>query len=170
MSKRSIRMVLAACLMVVVAGCSDAKQRIESSGNLKELSRAVLKYEADNDAWPEALADLESVIGTDDDLGPIGGGKDYATLLRNPLTGDDPGYEYVTPPASRRASAAPSSCISCATASGTRRCRWPTWTAPSARWARAASADDSPRLVVARFIGPKSTGPHECGHYERAME
>jgi hypothetical protein len=31
-------------------------------------------------------------------LGNIGNGKDFATLLKNPLTGDDPGYEYAQPP------------------------------------------------------------------------
>lgn len=99
MNNRLIGTVLAACVALVVAGCSNAKQKVESSANLKELSRAVIKFQNDNGAWPEALADLKPVIGTNDDLGVIGGGKDYAKLVRNPLTGDDPGYEYVKPPA-----------------------------------------------------------------------
>ena len=99
MNNRLIGMVLAVCVALVVAGCSNAKQRVESAANLKDLSRAVLKFQADNGAWPATLADLMPVIGTSDELGEIGGGKDYATLVRNPLTGDDPGYEYVKPPA-----------------------------------------------------------------------
>lgn len=98
MNNRLIGTVLVACIALVVAGCSNAKQQAESSSNLKELSRAVIKFQADNGAWPETLADLRPVIGTSDVLGVIGDGKDYAKLVRNPLTGDDPGYEYVKPP------------------------------------------------------------------------
>jgi hypothetical protein len=99
--RRSIELALVACLAAVFTGCGGggAMQRIESSSNLKELARAVIKYHDDKQEWPEKLADLESMVGESDAMGVIGDGKDYATLVRNPLTGDDPGYEYVTPPA-----------------------------------------------------------------------
>ncbi len=40
---------------------------------------------------------VKPLIGKEGPLGPIGHGKDYAKLTANPLTGDNPGYEYVKP-------------------------------------------------------------------------
>ncbi len=97
MPNRTLDLSFVALLPPAPVGCSDAQQRADSSSNLKELARAVLKYEADNQAWPATLGDLQPVVGTSDDLGTIGGGKDYAALVKNPLTGDNPGYEYVKP-------------------------------------------------------------------------
>lgn len=94
---RWIEVGLIACLAMVTTGCSDAKKRTESSDHLKHLARAVLKHQTDNQAWPDEIADLKPVIGQSDDLGPIGGDKDYAALISNPLTGANPGYEYVKP-------------------------------------------------------------------------
>jgi hypothetical protein len=37
-------------------------------------------------------------VRNNQDVIPIGNGKDFATLTKNPLTGDSPGYEYVKPP------------------------------------------------------------------------
>lgn len=78
-------LVLATCI-----GCgSHAKSEAESSLNMKQLSAAVLGYNDKNSKWPDKLDDAKPFIGA--------GGPDYATLMKNPLTGDDPGYEYVKP-------------------------------------------------------------------------
>ena len=95
--QRTMQFTLVASAAVWVIGCSDAKQRVESSANLKHLTRAVLKYQSDNEAWPEKLDDLASVVGQSDDLGVIGEGKTFDALVTNPLTGANPGYEYVKP-------------------------------------------------------------------------
>ena len=42
--------------------------------------------------------------GSFDDMAPILGGKEnLAKLLKNPATGDDPGYEYFKPPRGQHA-------------------------------------------------------------------
>jgi hypothetical protein len=95
--KYTLQFIFVASAAVFAIGCSDAKQRSESSENLKHLTRAVLKYHSDNEEWPDGLADVKSVVGQSDDLGEIGGGKAYAALATNPLTNANPGYEYVKP-------------------------------------------------------------------------
>jgi outer membrane murein-binding lipoprotein Lpp len=101
MSTFHFRLTLVALVALAVStlsGCGGNAQAVnDSSQNLKELSTAILKYHEDNEKWPDALADLKPVIGTDYAGAKIGGGKDYAALVKNPATGADPGYEYVKP-------------------------------------------------------------------------
>lgn len=99
-------LVLAAFVALAVSGCSDARQEMASGNNLKELSCAIIKYHADNKSWPDSLGDVKPLIGKEGPLGVIGKGKDFAALTTNPLTGDNPGYEYVKPPADVKSSAA----------------------------------------------------------------
>jgi hypothetical protein len=94
--------VLAAGLILlaasVIVGCGgNAKKEIESTQNLKGLGEAVLKFHDDNEKWPDTLADLKPVVGTEYAGAKVGGGKSYDDLVKNPLTGDNPGYEYVKP-------------------------------------------------------------------------
>ncbi len=84
-------------LVLALAGCSDTKKRRESSGNLKLLSSAIIAYHESKKAWPDSLEQLKPLIGKEGPIGIIGGGKDFATLIQNPLTGANPGYEYVKP-------------------------------------------------------------------------
>ena len=96
-NRHSLKLIVLATAAVLVVGCSDAKQRNESSQNLKHLTRAVLQYQSDNQKWPDKISDVASVVGQSDDMGTIGNGKAYDALIRNPLTGDDPGYGYAKP-------------------------------------------------------------------------
>lgn len=91
-------LILLACLALPLCGCSDAKQREESSANLKALSEACLAYYEKHEKYPDTLADLKPVIGTEWAGMKVGRDKSYEELVKNPLTGDNPGYEYVKPP------------------------------------------------------------------------
>ncbi|MGA2065057.1 MAG: hypothetical protein ABSG86_08810 [Thermoguttaceae bacterium] len=88
---------LLALVAVGACGCGSGKKGIDTSDNLKQLSVALIKYHDDNHAWPDTLDQVKPLIGKEGPLGPIGHGKDYAALTANPLTGDNPGYEYVKP-------------------------------------------------------------------------
>jgi hypothetical protein len=87
----------AVAFLVLIAGCSNSNTAFQSSDNLKQLSRALIAYNAANNAWPVTLEQVKPLIGQKTELGVIGDGKDYAALTANPLTGDKPGYEYVKP-------------------------------------------------------------------------
>ena len=58
---------------------------------------ALIKFHDDNKAWPEKLDEVKPLIGKEGPMGVIGKGKDFAALMANPLTGDNPGCEYVKP-------------------------------------------------------------------------
>jgi hypothetical protein len=88
---------LLALVAVGACGCGSGQKGIDTSDNLKQLSLALIQYRGDNHAWPDTLDQVKPLIGKQGALGPIGHGKDYATLTANPLTGDNPGYEYVKP-------------------------------------------------------------------------
>jgi len=90
-----IGFILLVSLSLTLAGCGDGKKRIESSGNLKQLSAAIIAYHDSKRAWPNSLEQLKPLIGTRGLIGVIGNGKDFATLIQNSLTGDNPGYDYV---------------------------------------------------------------------------
>ena len=92
-----LRVFCLALLSLAFAGCDNGKKRIESSDNLKQLSAGIIAYHDSKKAWPDGIEELKSLIGTQGPVGVIGHGKDFATLMQNPLTGDNPGYEYVKP-------------------------------------------------------------------------
>jgi hypothetical protein len=85
-------------MALTTSGCDTGKTRIESSSNIKELWSALYAYHEDKKAWPDKLDQGQPYLGKQGMFGhAIGNGKDFAALLANPLTGDNPGYEYVKP-------------------------------------------------------------------------
>jgi hypothetical protein len=79
----------------------DLPLAIASGENMTALCLGILSYHHEYGNWPDRLDDIKPFIGglsPNPTLGIIGKGHDFAFLLRNPLTGDSPGYEYVKPP------------------------------------------------------------------------
>ena len=65
----------------------SAKAQLDSSNQMKELILAArLYHDSNNDQWPDKLSDVATLTET---------GLDQ--LMKNPITGDNPGYEYVKP-------------------------------------------------------------------------
>ena len=65
----------------------QAKAQLDSSNQLKELILAVrLYHDSNDDQWPDKLSEI--AMFTEEGLGQ---------LMENPITGDNPGYEYVKP-------------------------------------------------------------------------
>jgi hypothetical protein len=55
---------------------------------MKELMLGIMNYRTVNDGrWPDDLSEIESLIPN----------ADFKQLMINPVTGDNPGYEYVRP-------------------------------------------------------------------------
>jgi hypothetical protein len=74
----------------VVAGCGAQKkaQEIQSMDHMKKLAEAIIEYSDDNDgAYPDSLDQVKEHLKE----------KPYDTLIENPFTGDNPGYEYIKP-------------------------------------------------------------------------
>jgi hypothetical protein len=91
-------LLILAFLTTSFTGCgSSARKKIEASDNLKQLSIAIIKYHDERNAWPDTLEQVKPMIGQQYMGTTIGNGKDYADLLKNPFTGDNPGYEYEKP-------------------------------------------------------------------------
>ena len=70
---------------------NNAKRRETATQNAQSLGDAVVIYHLARNKWPESLNDTKEYL---DD-------KKLAELLKNPLTGDNPGYEYVKPTVAR---------------------------------------------------------------------
>ena len=66
---------------------TQAKAKLDSSNQMKELILAVRNYHASNDdQWPDKLSEIAAFTDTS-----------FEQLMKNPVTGSDPGYEYVKP-------------------------------------------------------------------------
>ena len=88
---------LAVGLFLILQGCggSTAMQDIDSKQNLKILGMAIINYEGDEGQWPDSLDQVKEQA--EKAAADMGSDKDFATLMTNPLTGDNPGYQYVMP-------------------------------------------------------------------------
>ena len=65
----------------------QAKAQLDSSNQMKELVLAVRLYHDSNDGqWPDKLSEIAAFTETS-----------FDQLMKNPITGSDPGYEYVKP-------------------------------------------------------------------------
>ncbi len=79
-------------LVVSTIGCGNRSElESQSNENMEKLAAAVWEYRDADGVYPENLDD--STYQED-----VGGPEVFQYLMKNPLTGDDPGYEYVKPP------------------------------------------------------------------------
>jgi hypothetical protein len=70
-------------------GSDNAKE--ESISKMEKLAGAVYEYYDIEKKWPESF----DVPEFQED---VGGSDEFKKLMDNPLTGDNPGYQYVKPP------------------------------------------------------------------------
>ena len=93
--------VLLILALIPVLGCQgELKQRTQSTQHMKALERAIHRHLEEKGSWPKSFDDAAPFLGKATELGDTND-KDLAALLKNPLTGDDPGYEYVNPEGER---------------------------------------------------------------------
>jgi len=72
-------------------GCGKrAELESQSIRNMEQLAGAVWEYRDYKGEYPESLEDIKNFLG---------GGENFDKIINNPITGDNPGYEYVEPPA-----------------------------------------------------------------------
>ena len=76
-------------LCLSLAGCDAARQsayKAQSANNVKQLAMAAIQHKQEKGVWPDRLEDLKGKPNLD-----------FAKVMKNPVTNDDPGYEYVKP-------------------------------------------------------------------------
>ena len=96
-----IHWAISMLLLVYIAGCGgSARKDMESSDHLKALSSAVIFHKQEHGQWPDKLEDIKPQLSKEDVwLGvAIMKERDFASLMKNPITNANPGYEYVKPP------------------------------------------------------------------------
>lgn len=99
---RPLAQILLLTLLLGTIGCqSELKRRTQSAQQMKALDRAIHKHLEQTGRWPATLAEIEPFLGQADELGSFNE-MSLAELLKNPLTGDNPGYEYVNPEGENR--------------------------------------------------------------------
>jgi hypothetical protein len=70
-----------------LVGCSDP--RGESQIQMNKLQLALYEYaQSHENEWPDSLNQIKELVG---------GESAFKQLITNPVTGDNPGYEYVKP-------------------------------------------------------------------------
>lgn len=79
---------VSALALLLCSSCSAPKAQdvLQSSNRMKELILGFRNYQAINGDWPQTLEQIRELTETDLDV-----------LMKNPVTGDNPGYEYVPP-------------------------------------------------------------------------
>ena len=92
--RRSETILSLALALVMVAGCCcppiqaarEAAKQAQSKNNIMQFGVALHMHHDATGQWPQELAELQPYLE-----GELG------MLMVNPVTGDDPGYEYVKP-------------------------------------------------------------------------
>jgi hypothetical protein len=81
------RLAVVGVLVATLFGCGNPAE--SSRQNMHKLQLAMIEWANEHGGeWPERLDQIKDKVGGADAL---------ANLLKNPLTGDDAGYEYVKP-------------------------------------------------------------------------
>lgn len=78
---------MAGCVDIQTPGVRDDAQRLGSRNNMKHITLALLQHYKEKQQWPDGLDELLPFL------------ENNETVFENPLTGDNPGYEYVKPSA-----------------------------------------------------------------------
>ena len=81
-----LRITLVAFASLAAAGCGGKSKEELSSENLTAIGNAVDEFRGVHGTWPKDMQELRESMGDDEDV---------LAVLKNPITGDDPGYEYV---------------------------------------------------------------------------
>lgn len=84
---REISMFLSLSFLFTLTGCGDSPEEA-SAKNMHNLVIAAHTWaDTHKGEWPDSLEQLKEIVGEDE----------FANAMENPLTGDNPGYEYVKP-------------------------------------------------------------------------
>ena len=79
---------VASATVLWIPGCGDPAE--DSRQQMHKIQLALMEHaEANGGEWPERLDTVSDNLK--------GGDAIFRELLKNPVTGDDPGYEYVKP-------------------------------------------------------------------------
>src|SRR5262245_30389863 len=113
-----MRNALTVCVCILLVGvgylyigarqrAEEARLRVHSMVRVKWLAAAFVEYEKSHGTYPGTLAELEPLFGekkggrdlqmTYSILVSTAGPISFREVLANPLTGDNPGYEFVKP-------------------------------------------------------------------------
>lgn len=76
---------LAGCIRSPISDARQAAQRVSSSNNIKRLTLALVQFHEDQQQWPDQLTEVLPFLNGD------------TMVLSNPITGEEPGYDYVKP-------------------------------------------------------------------------
>lgn len=79
----------------VGCGQGDKMAEMQSSLNMKILLEAIHKFHEEKSQWPEKLDDVKDHAYKV--IEERGEDTDFMKVMINPVTGDDPGYEYIQP-------------------------------------------------------------------------
>ena len=86
--------VAALLLPITLTGCGAVQnarstaKKVQSENNMKQLALGMLSYRSTIRKWPDRIEDISREVEGEENL---------KELMTNPVTGDNPGYEYVKP-------------------------------------------------------------------------
>ena len=78
---------MSGCVDIHTPGAREAALRVSSRNNMKQMVLALLEHYEKKQQWPNGLDELLPLLDNNH------------AVFDNPLTGDNPGYEYVKPSA-----------------------------------------------------------------------
>lgn len=86
--KKVTNLILIASVAVSIAACNGSggfNKSEASRQNMHKIQLAMRENVANGLGWPQSLDDVKDSI------------ENFDQIMKNPITGDDPGYEYAPP-------------------------------------------------------------------------